>query len=335
MDSANELVQQAEEIADDVLFPAALGTDASSLAPLSHLDLLASRGLYGLAGPKEFGGLEADLRAACAVIEALAGGCLTTTFVWIQHHSSVRALASARQALREEWLARLCAGEVRAGIALGGLRPGPSQLRAVAVEGGWIFDGGVPYVSGWGRIDVMLTAALTGDGRIVRALVDATTGDSLAASPLRLVAANASGTVEVAFRQHFVAEERVVSVDAYTPPPPYDGGGRFNGSLALGVANRCCRLIGPSGLDDELSARRAQLDAATDETMAAARAAAAELALRSAAALIVAQGSHSIWLDAQAQRLAREALFLLVFGSRPAIRDALMLRLGVEAATPS
>ena len=57
--------------------------------------------------------------------------------------------------------------------------------------------------------------------------------------------------------------------------------------------------------------------------MAAARAAACELALRATAALLVSQGSTAILADQDAQRLAREALFLLVFGSRPPIKQAL------------
>jgi hypothetical protein len=92
------------------------------------------------------------------------------------------------------------------------------------------------------------------------------------------------------------------------------------------VARRCCRLLGPGPLDDELSARRAELDAAVSgdtKAMAQARAAASELAVRAAAALAVREGSRSVTSDSHAQRLAREALFLLVFGSRPPIKDAL------------
>ena len=40
-------------------------------------------------------------------------------------------------------------------------------------------------------------------------------------------------------------------------------------------------------------------------------------------------GSGAVVTGANAERLAREALFLLVFGSRPAIRHALLARLGV------
>jgi hypothetical protein len=127
----------------------------------------------------------------------------------------------------------------------------------------------------------------------------------------------------------FVANADVISNWPYKPPPEYDGGGRPNGSLALGVARRCLRLIGPSALDAELDARRRQLNEAGDPAMAEARAAAAELALRAAAALIVSQGSRSILLDQQAQLLYREAAFLLVFGSRPFTRASLLRRLGV------
>jgi hypothetical protein len=93
------------------------------------------------------------------------------------------------------------------------------------------------------------------------------------------------------------------------------------------VARRCLQFIGPSRLDGELDDCRRQLDEAKDEEMAEARAAAAELALRAAAALVVHHGSRSILYHDHAQRLYREAAFLLVFGSRPAIRASILHRL--------
>ena len=56
-----------------------------------------------------------------------------------------------------------------------------------------------------------------------------------------------------------------------------------------------------------------------------------ELAVRATAALAVRDGSRSITVDQHAQRLAREAVFLLVFGSRPGIKSALLQRLGASA----
>ena len=324
-------IDSAEELADGLLFPTALDTDASDAVALSHLDALAEAGLYGIAGPTDYGGAGVDIRIASAVRERLAGGCLTTTFVWVQHTTPVLELTtSSNTSLRDAWLAKMCAGQLRAGIALGGLHQGSAGLKAEPVEGGWLVRGDAPYVTGWGLIDVTLIAALTPDGRTVRALIDAVEGPHLAPTRLRLVAANASCTVRLRIDDLFVPSERVTSVAPYTPPPAYDGGGRPNGSLALGVARRCLRLLGPGPLDAELDGVRGQLEEATDESMAEARAAAAELAVRSAAALIVGHGSRSILVEDHAQRLYREAAFLLVFGSRTAIRTSLLRRLGAS-----
>jgi hypothetical protein len=82
--------------------------------------------------------------------------------------------------------------------------------------------------------------------------------------------------------------------------------------------------MGTGAMEAELRARRDQLDAAIDGTMAVARAAATEFALRAAAALAVQAGSSSLLLDHHPQRLFREALFLLNFGTRPAIRAGLL-----------
>lgn len=62
------------------------------------------------------------------------------------------------------------------------------------------------------------------------------------------------------------------------------------------------------------------------------RAALPELAVRAATALVVSSGSRSILAGEHPQRLAREALFLLVFGSRPLVKTGLLNRLGARRA---
>ncbi len=322
------VVERARAIADDVLFPAAMATDAAGLVPVAHLDLLAREGLYGIGGPAEAGGLDLDLATTCEVVEALASGCLTTTFVWLQHRNPVRAVAASQtRGLAETWLEPLCRGDRRAGIALAGNRPGPPLLTYTRTSAGWSLSGEAPWVSGWGRIDVLLVAARR-DDRVVTMLVDALATETLEVEPLRLVGADASGTVTLRFGDHPVSEDRVVGEEAHAAVLERDAGSlRLNGSLALGLAARCCALMGPGPLDDELIACRSGLDDAALDAVPAARARASELALRCAAALTVSGGSRSILTDHHAQRLAREALFLLVFGSRPPIRAELLRRL--------
>ncbi len=315
-----------------MLFPGTLEVDAADIVPRARLDVLAEAGLYGLAGPAEYGGLGVDIQAASAVRERLASGCLTTTFVWVQHTTPVLELTtSVNKTLREQWLAEMCAGRLRSGIALGGLHQGSAGLKATPAEGGWLINGDAPYVTGWGLLDVVLIAALTPDNQVVRAMIDATESPAVTPERLHLVAANASSTVRLHFDQHFVPSERVTSIAPYTPPPAYDGGGRPNGSLALGVTRRCLRMLGPSALDGELDAVRKNLDEAGEQELADARAAAAELAARAATALVVGHGSRSILIGDHAQRLYREAAFLLVFGSRASIKASLLRRLGASA----
>ena len=87
----------------------------------------------------------------------------------------------------------------------------------------------------------------------------------------------------------------------------------------------CCWTL--DRLAGEIERARAELDAAGAEDMPVARAAASELCWRAAGQLVVATGARSVLTDQHAQRLAREALFLLVFGSRPAIKADLLRRL--------
>ena len=322
-----DVVATAQRLADEVLFAAALQTDAADTLPVALLDALADEGLYGIAGPASAGGLDADFPTVARIWEALSSGCLTTAFVWGQHVGATVAAANSENEAVRARLPELCSGAQRAGLALGGALPGPPRLLARETADGWLFDGASPFVSGWERIDVVHTAARTEDGRLVWALVDAVENDTLETERLSLGALNATATVRATFRAHPVDAERVTSVSPYaegrTPPEVL----RLHAAFALGVASRCCRLLGPSPLDLELADCRTELDRLDPETIETARAAAGELALRASAALMTARGSASLLLGDHAQRLAREALFVLVYALRPGSRDALLGRL--------
>lgn len=317
------MLERAQHLADDLLFPRALASDRSPLVPADLLDALAAEGFYGLTGPEAAGGMGlADRRDIWAAVERLASGCLTTTFVWAQHLGTVTAVAAAGGALREDWLGPMCRGGVRAGVAFSALRrPGPPALVASPADGGWALDGSAPWVSGWGRIDVIRVAARYGD-QIVWGLIDVETAPTLRVEPLQLVALNATGTVTLHFEGHHVPASRVIRLQSFDEWQERDREGlRLNGSHALGVATRCVQLLGEPSAMNAIETARTELDAATVESLPAARAGAAALAMRMAERLVISGGGRSLLLSSHAQRLAREALFLLVFGQTPAIRS--------------
>jgi hypothetical protein len=178
--------------------------------------------------------------------------------------------------------------------------------------------------------DLIHVAARTPEDDVVWLLVDAAS-PALHAKPLRLLAVNASATVTLHFDGVRVDASRQTSRFPWAQWPARDAMGlRTNGSLALGVAARCCRLIGPSPLDEDLEACRLALDDGTAETMPAARARAAAFAMQAASALVAKEGSRSVVLGNHAERLLREATLLLVFGSRPKIKQQLLTHLGAN-----
>ena len=326
-------VATARRLADELLFPAAADVEAAGEVPRSHLDALAAEGLYGIAGPPDVG-LALEPRAAGAVVEALASGCLSTAFIWIQHHGSVRALVGSDDApVRARWLRRLCRGDVRAGVAIAGIRPGIEPLRSTAVDGGWRLDGSVPWVTGWGRVDVVHTATVDASGDVRWLLVDAADAPTLRTTRQRLVAVDASSTVDVVLDGHVVPDDRVTRVTTYEEWSTADAAGlRPNGSLALGVVSRALRLAEEAGVD--VSAERAEADDlrrqlydVDDADVPSVRAGASELAWRSTGLLVTAHGARSVLAGQTANRLAREALFLQVFGSRAPIKAELLRRL--------
>lgn len=321
------LVAEAERLVETVLWPDAAEVDRARRVPTAHFTALARAGLYGV---ETAAGLEPSDR--WLITELLASGCMATAFVWLQHHSAVRALTgSENEPLRKAWLEGLVSGRHRAGIAIGGLRPPTPSLRASPTPDGWRLDGEVPWVTGWDMIDVLLVGAATSDDREVWALVAPGSRSGIQAQRRSLIAADASVTVLLRFKGFVVADDEIVGLGPRRKPDPGDGGGRSNGSLALGVVRRVASLIGPSPLDGELDAIRHRLDLASDAQMASARAAASELALRAAALLTVRIGSGAVDVEGPAQRLAREAQFTAVFGTRPAIRSELIALLTARA----
>jgi alkylation response protein AidB-like acyl-CoA dehydrogenase len=197
-----------------------------------------------------------------------------------------------------------------------------------------VLDGEAPWVTGWGLVDVVLVAARSEDDLCHWLLLDAVPAAGLSVEPLELLAVTASRTVHMRFTGYAVPADRLVGTLPFAQWPGRDAAGlRPNGSLALGVATRSVRLLAPAdaglaaALTSTVETVRSELDRVGPADLPAARASASALALRCATGLVVATGARSVLAGQTAGRLLREAAFLQVFGSRPAIRAELLRRL--------
>lgn len=110
-------LEAARVLAEEVLFPEANQVDQLKSLPRARLDLLADQGWYGVSAPSS--GLK--LEDAWPILETFAGGCLTTTFVWMQHLGIPPACAFGPEHLRP-WVEPLATGERRGTVAFAGPR---------------------------------------------------------------------------------------------------------------------------------------------------------------------------------------------------------------------
>lgn len=297
-----------------------------------------------MAGPPELGGLGPG--PAREVVELVSGACASTWFVMTQHQTPVAMLnASANTGLRERLLAPLCRGEVLSGIAIAHLRrPGRPAVTVSRIDGAWVFDGHVGWMTAWGICDVFLLCGLTADRtEAVFTLVRASAAPGLVASePMELLAMQATSTVTLELSGYVVPDADVVDVQPYDSWAEADRDRTADVTAAVfGVQREAVRRLADrepalaqklTGESDRLRSQAYALVGGPGRVpeRLALRAASLELCLRSASALVIATGGSAISRGHPAQRLLREATFLQVQAQTTAVRAAMVDRLLAE-----
>jgi len=324
------VVEAARRLADEVLRPEAEDVELHGV-PRSHLAALAAAGLFGVTAPAAYGGTDQPVEVIREIVEILAGADASTWFVWTQHHTPVRTLVrGTNDALRDHWLPKLATGSALAGVAFTHLRrPGAPAVRASRADGGWRIHGDLAWLTSWGLADVFLVGAVNGE-QVVWMLSPLTEMDGVTAQALDLVAMRGTSTVSVHLDGVFVDDGDVVLVEPLDEWRANDAERTADVSPAVfGVTSECVRRLADvgsafAGQVDELRARAYGLQdqQGPRAERIAVRAQAHALALRASAALVAAGAGRSMLAGNPAQRLAREALFLLIQGQDAEIRAA-------------
>ncbi|MBJ7321731.1 MAG: acyl-CoA/acyl-ACP dehydrogenase [Rhodococcus sp.] len=330
-------VVAAEELRAELLAPDANDVDRSGVIPASHFDALRSGGLYGLAFKSQD-----PIRTLADTGEVLVSGCLSTAFVWAQHHGTLLRLATSRnEGLKAKYLAALQTGEVRAGVSGSGYAsPRKPLVKAVRVADGYAIAGTAPFVTGWNGLTEVIgvTAYDEAAQQQVTFLAQAEDVAGMVSERLELTAAHASHTVRLNFDKLHVPDDMVMGVSSVSVKDGLELSDmdravtRLNGALALGTAKAALLELAAMGrTSDVLTGQHEEIRstltrAITDRQIDifAVRAAASRFSVDVANHLASEAGSGAILRGSTPERLLREATFSLVCTTTPEMKTHLL-----------
>jgi alkylation response protein AidB-like acyl-CoA dehydrogenase len=324
--------------------------DGERIWPKNSWNLLCEIGSLRWCIPKEYGGMDWSGTTLLTGYKKLAAACLTICFILTQRDGACRRIRDSRNDFAcHELLPRLARGERFATVGLSHLTTSRQHLQPslIAKFDGEkiILNGTMPWVTGAGQADHIVTGAICQDGRQILLVLPTETAGVRVGPPLDLMALAGSITAEVHCHDVEVDRKWLLAGPAERVMAQGKGGtgGLETSCLALGLVSAALDYL------HEESAARADLEPrvnrielefqelqnemlrlsdhpgaphSNDKSPDAAivlRGRANSLVLRATQfALTVAKGSGFL-KQHPAQRWARQAMFFLVWSCpRPA-----------------
>lgn len=342
----NELIQNIASFAQAKLRPLVEKIDREKFYPADFLTELGEVGGFASLG-NPHGGLLSQI----LVIRQIGRICGSTAFmVWCQSAFAWYLRQSNNQALKDKYLADVLSGKQLAGTGMSNTMKHLSgieknNLKATRVAGGYLVNGGLPWVSNLGETHIFGATAQTDDGYVMFVLRCNANGVSIRRCP-EFCALEGTGTYTVTANNLFISDDEVLA-------QPFE----FNdyikrvraGFLLLqigigaGIIDACLDVINDSNktrsrvnsfLEHSSGSLNARLHQVLDEVAVLAHevengnhAILPVLKLREKAAVLCLDASQSAALHAgakgylmqhAAQRLSREAMFVAIV--TPAIK---------------
>ena len=337
------------------------------------VDRMGELNLLGLKTPMRFGGPEMSEPLFRVFQEEMARTSGALAFLTTQHQSAVSMISGGEnEALKQEYVPKMASGERLVGIGFSQLRrSGPPVMKAEPVEGGYMLDGHVPWITGWKFFPEFLIGATLPDGRALFAVVplvdldqevvvkdgstETKTGTLRISPPMVLASMGTAMTVSANFTGFFLSNDKVAFIK---PAGWIQNSDMINialqGHFAIGCAMAgidvvranaekkpfCFLLDAAEALESELAALRmstAQAQKSTDDSTTQerlnVRAWAIDFAVRCAHAAVTSSSGAANSVDHPAQRIYREALVYTVSAQTPAVMEATLLRLTQHRST--
>ncbi|MEC4893600.1 MAG: acyl-CoA dehydrogenase family protein [Oscillatoria sp. PMC 1051.18] len=351
-----QLLKIAETYLRESVAPQAAKIDREPDALAEALQGLGSRSLLALRAPQTWKGgnfSKSDFYRFQTMVARYSGAL---AFLQTQHQSAASFLtASGNESLQQEYLPRMGTGEVLLGVGFSQLRrQGEASVKAMEVEGGYIINGEVPWITGFGLFNDFIIGATLSDRREVYGIIpfqnvfSSFQGKIKFSEPMELSAMVATNTVNATLNNWFLPSDRLVSVKPANSIHANDRKNVLNhGFFALGCAEAGLDVLRTAfqrkkldflqqtarSLELELNECRSQMfEALTLESLSfqenlQLRAWVINLALRCSHAAVVATSGAANLQDSTAGRVYREALLFSVSGQTTAVMEATLAQL--------
>lgn len=324
--------------------------------PEASWDVVRRSGVLGMSIPRRYGGAELSPAERLNQMELLASGCLTTAFILSQREAAIRQLAKGPEHLCERYYPRLASDEAFLTVGLSQLttsrqHQGPSLRATPLPSGGYRLQGEIPWVTGAEKATAIIVGATLADARQLILELRTDLPGVIIEPPLPLSSLAGSGTSLVRCNEVSTEADSVLAGPVESVMGRIGGGGLDTSCLALGTARSAQEFITgeaqrrlelnsiAAGFEESIRHARTRLhslalgEPGPDEALAL-RVQCTNLALRtSQAALMVAKGAGFL-VPHRAQRLARQALFYLVWSCPRPVADGVLAELTREPIGP-
>jgi len=344
---------KVREVIKTMLVPKVLDVDLKADYPEDFLRALGRVGGFRGAAQPQYGGNGLGFKHVVQVMEEVSKECMSTGFmVWCQTACARYIQLSNNEWVKQEYLPRIVAGELLAGTGLSNtVKSSDSieefRLSAKRVEGGYVINGVLPWVSNLGQDHVFATGCPVRDEQgqnlgLAFILVDCSQPGFKLVDCAHFIGLDGTRTLACHFKECFIADAMVLahpseSADYLKRIKP--GMVLAQMGMGLGLIDACASLMEQSNktlrhvnqyLDDQAEDVRAALEAARAGTYALAeeleegtgsnrildilkmRLAGGELSVRAANAAMLHQGAKGYLVRNAAQRRLREAYFVAI-----------------------
>lgn len=351
--SAEIMLEKTQSIVEQDLAPLTVQIDLDGYYPEEVLRKLGPIGAFKQHLKSARSDETTDMISTIQAMGAVSYECMSTGFaVWCQDTCGWYLQNAANPTVRENWLPKLAHGEILGGTGMSNTMKAfagiePLRLKGKRVDGGYVVNGSLPWVSNLGKGHVFGTLfELEGQaGRSVMALVDCDNEGFELKLSAHFTALEGTRTFACIFKDVFIPDEMIIDDDgAAFLKRSRTGIVLLQFGMGIGNIQSCIdmsRNVEPllghvnSYLDDRPDELQEQLDDAVDAVLALAedpfessddyfrevlqlRLAAGELALKASQSAMLHTGAKGYLKTAPAQRKLRESYFVAIV--TPAIK---------------